>query len=176
MISPDCTHLISNKILNSTLAALTHPALFSSLILIDPVIVKPKHNISVESVAAGRLVLGALMRRDTWPSQYVTLSPHPQLPDSSTSLYRGEALQVLSKNPFFGAWDPAVLKIYIECGTYLTTDASGKPVVRLKMSGIQEAIVFSETHTEYEVFHRLPELDEQIALKWIMPGKSGAFE
>lgn len=44
------------------------------------------------------------------------------------------------------------------------------------MPGIQEAIVFSETHTEYEVFHRLPELDERIALKWIMPGKPGAHE
>jgi hypothetical protein len=93
-----------------------------------------------------------------------------------TPLCRNEALQLLSKSPFFGAWDPAVLRIYIECATYPTTDASGKPVVRLKMPGIQEAIVFSETHTEYEVFHRLPELDERIALKWIMPGKPGAGE
>ncbi|KAF9467147.1 Alpha/Beta hydrolase protein [Collybia nuda] len=141
----------------STLAALTHPVLFSSLVLIDPVIVKPKTNISVESAAAAQLVLGALMRRDSWPSQ-------------------DEALQILSKSPFFGAWDPDVLKIYIQCGTYPSTNSKGEPNIKLKMPGIQEAIVFSETHTEYEVFHRLPELNKRIKLKWIMPGRPGAGE
>jgi hypothetical protein len=38
------------------------------------------------------------------------------------------------------------------------------------MPGIQEAIVFTETHTEREVYHSLPELDERIGLLWIMPG------
>jgi hypothetical protein len=85
---PGCARLASNRILYSTLAALTHPALFSSLILIDPVIVKPKNDITIESVAAGQLVLGALMRRDTWPSQYIPLSPYSQLPDSHSPLQK----------------------------------------------------------------------------------------
>jgi hypothetical protein len=37
------------------------------------------------------------------------------------------------------------------------------------MPGIQEGIVFSETHTEREVYQRLSELDEKIELRWIMP-------
>lgn len=62
--------LFTHCFLRRTLAALTHPALFSSLVLIDPVIVKPKPDTSVESVAAAQLVLGALMRRESWPSRY----------------------------------------------------------------------------------------------------------
>ncbi|KAF8065184.1 Alpha/Beta hydrolase protein [Lyophyllum atratum] len=142
----------------STLAALTHPKLFSSICLVDPVIVKPTGHLIHKSEHADRLVQGAILRRETWSS-------------------REEALRVLSQSPFFGAWDPAVLKVYLECGTYETVDPlSGKPVIRLKMPGIQEAIVFSETHTEYEVFERLPTLDERIELRWVMPGKPGAGE
>jgi hypothetical protein len=79
-------------------------------------------------------------------------------------------LELLKKNPFFDAWDPEVLKIYIECGTTPSRDSSGNPIIRLKMPGIQEAIVFSEVHTRCEVYQRLPELDERIELFWIMPG------
>ncbi|GLB39842.1 putative alpha/beta hydrolase family protein [Lyophyllum shimeji] len=189
----------------SALAALTHPKLFSSLVLIDPVIVKPAGPLidktehdnrlalglvlgailrgdtcdtredaerrmlasiprrqnqawNTRSEAADRLVLGALLRRETWSS-------------------REEALQILRQSPFFGAWDPAVLRIYLECGTYDTIDpTSGKPIIRLKMPGMQEAVVFNETHTECEVYHRLPTLDEKIELRWVVPGKPGAGE
>ncbi|KAG5644670.1 hypothetical protein DXG03_007969 [Asterophora parasitica] len=142
----------------SALAALTQPKLFSSIILIDPVIVKPTGHLIHKSEHTDRLVVGAILRRETWPS-------------------REEAFDILKKSPFFGAWDPAVLKIYIECGTYDTIDpATGKSVIRLKMPGIQEGIVFSETHTEFEVFERLPTLNERIELRWVMPGKPGAGE
>ncbi|KAG6817570.1 hypothetical protein H0H87_006947 [Tephrocybe sp. NHM501043] len=142
----------------STYAALTLPKLFSSIMLIDPVIVKPTGHLISRSERVDKLVQGAILRRESWSS-------------------REEALGLLSKSPFFGAWDPAVLKIYIDCGTYDTTDpTTGKPVIRLKMPGIQEAIVFSETHTEVEVFERLPTLDERIELRWIVPGKPGAGE
>ncbi|KAG6860707.1 hypothetical protein C0995_008292 [Termitomyces sp. Mi166 len=139
----------------SALAALTQPKLFSSVILIDPVILKPTGSLIHESEQKNRLVFGALTRRETWSS-------------------REEAFQVLSESPFFGAWDPAVLKVYIECGTYDTIDpVTGKSMIRLKMPGMQEAIVFSETHTKSEVFQRLPTLDERIELRWIVPGKPG---
>lgn len=92
-------------------------------------------------------------------------------------VFREEALRIFQKSPFFGAWDPEVLKVYIECGTYPTRDlVTGEPIVRLKMPGIQEGIVFSETHTEFEVFQRLPSLKERIPLRWIVPGKPGAGE
>ena len=44
------------------------------------------------------------------------------------------------------------------------------------MPGIHEAAVFAETHTECEVYQRLPELDERIELRWIMPGHPEASE
>lgn len=48
--------------------------------------------------------------------------------------------------------------------------------MRLKMPGIQEAMVFSETHTEREVWGCVPEIDDRIELRWVMPGKSDAYE
>ena len=101
------------------------------------------------------------------------------MPGRASDLYitfRQEAFDILSKSSFFGAWDPEVLKLYIECGTTPSRDSNGKPIIRLKMPGIQEAIVFSETHTECEVYQRLPQLDERIELRWIMPGRPEAVE
>ncbi|KAG5637889.1 hypothetical protein H0H81_002774 [Sphagnurus paluster] len=137
-----------------TLAALTQPKLFASLILVDPVIVKPTGNLIHKSEHADRLVVGSILRRESWPS-------------------REAALAILQQSPFFGAWDPAALRIYVDCGTYPSEDGTG---VKLKMPGIQESIVFSETHTEYEVFERLPLLEERVELRWVVPGKPGAGE
>jgi len=104
------------------------------------------------------LVLGALSRRDTWSS-------------------RQEALDSFLKNPFFQAWDPAVLKIYVECGIYLTKDKhTGKEIAKLKMPGILEAVGFSHIITRFEVYERLVDLDERIVLRWLVPGKPGAGE
>jgi hypothetical protein len=69
-----------------------------------------------------------------------------------------------------------VLKIYLECGLYDTTDEHGNPIAKLKTSGIQEAVVFSDVHTGYEAYLRLAALDKRIALRWVMPGKPGAPE
>ena len=87
-----------------------------------------------------------------------------------------EALESFRSNPFFATWDTEVLKIYVECGLYTTTLPDGTPIARLKMPGVQEAIVFSEIHTESEAFDRLSRLDDRIALRWIMPGKPGSRE
>lgn len=56
---------------NRALAALTCPHLFSSLVLIDPVIVKPVGQLIHDSPHANQLVLGALLRRETWSSRQV---------------------------------------------------------------------------------------------------------
>ena len=62
-----------------------------------------------------------------------------------------------------------MLKIYVECATTPSRDLNGNPIIRLKMPGIQQAILMSETHTEREVYQSLPELDERVELLWIMP-------
>ena len=80
------------------------------------------------------------------------------------------------KNPFFQAWDPDVLHIYVECGIYLTKNAFGEESAKLKMPGIVEAVVFADTHTTFEVYERLVGLDERIVMRWLMPGKPGAPE
>lgn len=72
--------------------------------------------------------------------------------------------------PFFAAWDPEVLKNYVEHG--LTPDPSGG--FRLKMSGTQEAIVFADSYVAYEVWELLEQLDKRVELRYIMPGKPGA--
>ncbi|PFH47153.1 hypothetical protein AMATHDRAFT_7027 [Amanita thiersii Skay4041] len=141
----------------STLAALTNPKLLSSLILVDPVLVKPLRPTDSRRHTDG-LTLGALSRREVWNS-------------------KEEALNLFKKSPFFSAWHPEVLKLYVECGLYDTTDSqTGRPITRLKMPGLQEAVVFVEIHTENEVYHRVRDLDVNITLRWVMPGKAGAGE
>lgn len=83
---------------------------------------------------------------------------------------------MFTKSPFFRAWDPRALKAYIECGTYPLLDSGRNPIIRLKMPSSQEALLFSERHTAFEVWHRLPKLDERIELRWIVPGKMEAYE
>ena len=89
---------------------------------------------------------------------------------------RQEALNSFLKIPFFQAWDPAVLKIYVECGIYLTKDENGKEVAKLKMPSILEAVNFSHLVTPFEVYERLVNLDERIAIRWLLPSKPGAPE
>ena len=92
---------------------------------------------------------------------------------------RDEVLKSFQSNPFFQSWDPSVLNLYVQYGTYLTTDPhnSGPSVVQLKTSAIQEAIVFTYDHlTQRETFQRMTELDESIPLRWIIPGRPGHLD
>ena len=120
-------------------------------------------------------IQGALSRRETWSSRQVDI-----ILLLSPSFYkhsnRQEALDSFLKSPFFQAWDPAVLKIYVECGIYLTKDEHGKEVAKLKMPGILEAVNFSHLVTTFEVYERLANLDERIAIRWLMPSKPDAPE
>ncbi|KAF5350679.1 hypothetical protein D9756_008735 [Leucocoprinus leucothites] len=143
----------------TTFAALENPKLFSSLVLIDPVIIKP-YDRQEQGLADSRtngLIYGALNRRESWPS-------------------KEDALASFKQNPFFSIWDPEVLKIYVECGIYDTQDSEGNPIARLKMPGIQEAVVFAATLTQFETYQRIKDLDERIELRWIVPGRPGAGE
>ncbi|EGO26749.1 hypothetical protein SERLADRAFT_464144 [Serpula lacrymans var. lacrymans S7.9] len=130
---------------SSVMAALKFPALFSSMILIDPVIVQP-YQYRGDSLRA--FVIGAILRRDRWPS-------------------REEALRMFKASPFFAAWHPDVLQLYVDYG--LTDTPEGE--VKLKMSGMHEALSFANNLASNETWELLENLDKKIELRWIVPGK-----
>lgn len=78
---------------------------------------------------------------------------------------------MIRSNPFFRIWDPAVLNIFVECGLYETTDsATGQHIVRLKTSAVQEGVMLlCDEISPQETFQRMRDLDERIALRWIVP-------
>ncbi|KAF5392664.1 hypothetical protein D9757_000935 [Collybiopsis confluens] len=104
----------------STLSAITHPALYTSLFLIDPVIVYPTVDFYF---TPNFLSLGAISRRASWKS-------------------REEARKGFLESPFFRAWDSRVLDLYVKAGLYLDPETN---TYRLKTSPIQEAIVFNDS-------------------------------
>ncbi|KAK2464528.1 hypothetical protein APHAL10511_003507 [Amanita phalloides] len=152
----------------TALAALFHPNLFSSLVLIDPVITMPFWpGTRVPRIHPDDLAVAALARRDGWSS-------------------RSEALALFEKNFFFAAWHPDVLRIYVECALYPASDPSQRsqpqassnsgPVIKLKMPPLHEGVVFAERHTSGKVFVNLSKLDDKIRLRWIIPGVDNPIE
>ncbi|KAF7978749.1 hypothetical protein HWV62_44766 [Athelia sp. TMB] len=128
------------------------PALFSSLVLVDPVIGQYVKRTG-KNEALYNFVRGALGRREYWAS-------------------KEEAQRLLQANPFFASWDPAVLRVYVEHG--LVADNAGG--VKLKTPGAQEALVFaSETRFSNETWELLEGIDERIALRWVMAGDMNAM-
>ncbi|KAF9069693.1 hypothetical protein BDP27DRAFT_1420805 [Rhodocollybia butyracea] len=96
------------------------------------------------------LALGALSRRAVWKT-------------------REEARKGFLQSPFFRAWDPRVLELYVEAGLYQDEDG----LIRLKTSPVQEAIIFNDAEIGApEVWTRLhrQELDPRIKLRWAMHG------
>lgn len=93
-------------------AATASPSLFSSIIFCDPVLPP-----STTTRQTGRLVKGAVVRRETWKD-------------------REEAKEGFLKKPFFRAWDSRVLDKYIQYG--LKDTASGE--VALKARARDEAV------------------------------------
>ncbi|KAJ7172250.1 hypothetical protein C8R46DRAFT_1216104 [Mycena filopes] len=132
-------------------AAATHPRLFTSLTLVDPVILRfgtPSGPPNVPS-----LMHGAVGRRDSWTS-------------------REEAYTTLASNPFFAAWDPRVLAAYV---TYGLVDVPGGGV-RLAMPPLQEGLAFEATVSGAPVWDMIPTVEERIPLRWVVPGKAGEPE
>ncbi|KAG1819245.1 uncharacterized protein BJ212DRAFT_80849 [Suillus subaureus] len=128
----------------SILAAVNFPALFSSIILIDPVVV---NGLNYSSNLTG-LNSAALGRRERWPS-------------------REEALRSFKASPFFRAWHPDTLQLYVTYG--LCEDSQGG--VKLKTSALHEALVFVDHIGSNEAWELLEKVDERIELRWIVPGK-----
>ena len=81
-----------------------------------------------------------------------------------------EAHKQFAATPFFQAWDPAALAVYVACALYDAPDGT----VKLKMPGIQEAVCFTETFSPSETFELLPKLDVRIETRWIVAGKLNA--
>ncbi|OAX33191.1 alpha/beta-hydrolase [Rhizopogon vinicolor AM-OR11-026] len=128
---------------SSIFATIDFPALFSSVVLVDPFIV-PNGTVFLQLANT----LASLARRDSWPS-------------------REEALRLFKASPFFGAWHPDALQLYLTYG--LCEDSQGR--VKLKMSSLQESLVLVDRTGPIEAWELLERVDERIELRWILPGK-----
>ncbi|KAH9926152.1 Alpha/beta hydrolase family-domain-containing protein [Fomitopsis serialis] len=129
-------------------AAIAEQALFTSLVLVDPIIRPYPSKGPLLGAATMKLTIGAIQRQSRWAS-------------------RREAKEKFLSSPFFAAWHPDVLDIYVECG--LTEDPNGG--VTLKMPGIHEALTFTEVMTTYDTWDLIDTLDPRIPLQWVLPGK-----
>lgn len=145
------------------MAAATYPALFSSLILIAPIIIQGQvfHRGEVIDRWAHRriTVLQTLARRAAWPS-------------------RAAARTALLASPFFRSWHPSVLDAYLSHGLApIRTGNGGEDgEVALKTTPEQEAAVFVEGCHPVEVYEHLDLLDERIALFWILPANDDGID
>ncbi|KHO01778.1 uncharacterized protein MAM_00779 [Metarhizium album ARSEF 1941] len=100
-------------------AALAHPRLFHSMVLLDPVIA-PYHKGPMEFGASP--ATASVNRRDLWPS-------------------REAAATQFKKSPFYRAWDPRVLELWIKHGLHSTTSNPDGEVV-LATTKHQEVFTF----------------------------------
>ncbi|KAH8171147.1 alpha/beta hydrolase family protein [Sarocladium implicatum] len=97
--------------------ALSHPRLFSTVVLLDPVISQFASNPG--TLAEGPATMSTY-RRDVWPS-------------------RAEAAKSFKKSPFYQAWDERVLDKWIEHGL---RNVDGKEEVTLSTTKHQEVFTF----------------------------------
>jgi hypothetical protein len=133
-----------------TLAATTMPMLFSSLVVIDPFICAP-YTDATPVISA--FVYGALARRTEWAS-------------------RAAARAAFLKTPFFRAWHPSMLDIYLESALFQPDPSSLR--VALKTPGVQEAILY-ESRIPIELWELVETLDPRVAVRWIMPSGKSVF-
>jgi len=133
----------------SSLAAVNVPILFSGLILVDPIIVAEYNDRKPQVL---NMACSALQRREMWPT-------------------REEAQRLFQMSPFFAAWDPKVLDTYVNCGLVTTRRGDENVGVRLKMPGLQEAVVFVDFQVSIETFELLESLDDKVDLLWVLPAK-----
>ncbi|KAF5353357.1 hypothetical protein D9756_007809 [Leucocoprinus leucothites] len=146
------------------LGAYHYPKIPSSIILVDPTMMRPEYSDAVTEIVGKwglKAINNALRRKDTWKS-------------------KEEALIEFSSSPYYATWDRDMLKTYIEFALYDTTvttpTGETKPVARLKLAPFHEALVFAGGDVPLEAFACLPDLDERIRLHWIVSGAKGAPE
>ncbi|KAG2126603.1 Alpha/beta hydrolase family-domain-containing protein [Suillus clintonianus] len=127
------------------LAAVDFPALFPSIVLVDPVAIQPGSSLDL----LRNTLAVTIGRRERWSS-------------------REEAWNLLRASPFFRAWHPDTLQLYVTYG--LCEDSQGG--VKLKMSGLHEALATVDRIAPNEAWELLEKVDERIELRWIVPGKA----
>ncbi|GAA6060001.1 hypothetical protein JCM10212_001159 [Sporobolomyces blumeae] len=123
-------------------AASACPSLFSSVVFVDPVLVSP----SMGGKSTEPLAAGALVRKQRWTS-------------------RQEALEGFKKKSFFQAWDPRVLKEYVEFGLKETQDG-----VALKTTAWAEAMTFADAAVvaSQRAFLRLASLPRSLPVHFVV--------
>ncbi|KAF4447001.1 hypothetical protein F53441_9399 [Fusarium austroafricanum] len=132
-----------------TNVALLHPRVFTSLVLLDPVI---SHFASTPGARSAGPAAASMYRREAWPS-------------------RTEAVASFSRSPFYKSWDPRVLQRWIDFGI---RNVSGEESVTLTTPKHQEIFTFlrpswqaydaegkNVIHPEYT-----PDLDASLNRRW----------
>ncbi|GAA5899334.1 hypothetical protein JCM5296_007536 [Sporobolomyces johnsonii] len=119
------------------------PSLFSSIILVDPVV--PFVELSSPPPTVQPLSTKALIRRQKWKS-------------------REDALEGFKKNPFFAAWDEQVLEGYVKHGM-----RDAKDGVVLKTPARNEALTFADPSivAACRAALRLSSLPPSLPVHWI---------
>ncbi|XP_006464153.1 hypothetical protein AGABI2DRAFT_180214 [Agaricus bisporus var. bisporus H97] len=139
------------------LGAVSHPELFSAVILIDPVMINPKEPPVLDWALKG--AMKTLVRKDTWES-------------------KEQAYVEFSSSPYYKSWDLDVLKVYVDSALYETTvtTATGvtKTTAKTKITPFHEALVFFGGDVPTEAFVSLRNLSESVRLHWIVSGAQGA--
>ncbi|KAG8856013.1 hypothetical protein FRB96_006580 [Tulasnella sp. 330] len=126
-------------------AAADTPALFSSLILLDPTLVP---NLFPGAPYDGRFTMFIMGRMSEWKD-------------------RETARRDLARYPPNRAWDPEALDTFVQEGLYDTMDGT----VALKLSAFIESVAYMEFLLIGETWELLPTIDERISLRWVMSGK-----
>ncbi|ORZ01062.1 Alpha/beta hydrolase family-domain-containing protein [Syncephalastrum racemosum] len=106
-----------------------YPNTFDGLALMEPII---KDSIPPTAIRALYPIMASKNRRDTWPS-------------------REECLRQLAPRPFWKAFDPEVLKLYVEYGMYETPEGS----IKLKCPKEQEFRIFDVTPYSQMTAHKV---------------------
>lgn len=138
----------------SALAALQYPKLFHSLILVDPIIVPPRH---FDSGAGKKLMTsfmkGSLLQQSTWMNWVV-------------------AEECLRQYRPYRSWDPAAFDRLIDYGLQ-ENEGRGGSQVQLKTSSINATVLYADPITPSTVYSLLHQLDAGIQLNWVLPESGG---
>ncbi|RFU78300.1 hypothetical protein TARUN_3922 [Trichoderma arundinaceum] len=121
-----------------TNVALTHPRLFTGIVMLDPVIARFPSGIKVPSSTETYVSPASLsaFRRDTWPS-------------------RAEAAAAFRTKKFYQSWDPRVLDLYVRYGLRDISSPSGSSTPTEKQDGSKTPVRLTTTkHQEVFTFIR----------------------
>jgi len=124
---------------------INNPVLFSSLALVDPVVLPPPPPGKFESWAEAFRFLPTLDTFVDGAPGEVSGNPSSLCFVSSsdvkcvlTGKFRAHALEMLKKIPWFAAWDPLALEIYVDCQMY---EDKNTGETKLKTAGVWVGIL-----------------------------------